>query len=107
MPTRHVGIDEASLSVDNDAMDDQRRKELIQRREELLKQQTGPEGTETRRQDAEDRVTMCVRAQNTPGFPKPLQAEIESAERDLREATDECDRINEQLRDIDKDLGIL
>jgi hypothetical protein len=88
-------------------MEDQRRNELQQRRQELLNKQTGPEGTETLRQDAEDRVTMCVRAQNTPGFPKPLPEEVAAAERDLEAATEECDRINEELRDIDQELGIL
>ena len=88
-------------------MEDQRRNELLQKRQELLNKQTGPEGTEARRQDAEDRVTMAARALRTPGFPRPLPADVEAAERDLKEATDECNRINEELRNIDQELGIL
>jgi chromosome segregation ATPase len=90
-----------------DGMENQRRNELLARREELVNKQTGLEGSENRRQDAEDRVVMAAAALNTPGFPKPLPAEVESAERDLREATDECDRINAELRDIDDELGRL
>ncbi len=88
-------------------MEDQRRKELLQRRQELVEQQTGLNGTETRRQEAEDRVTMAAAALRTPGFPKPFPAEVEAAERDLREATDACNRINAELRDIDEALGTL
>lgn len=62
---------------------------------------------EARRSEAEDRVTMCVRAKNTPGFPRPLATEVEAAERDLAEATQECDRIHEELRNIDQELGVL
>jgi uncharacterized protein (DUF3084 family) len=88
-------------------MDDERRKQLLQRRDELLNHPVGLNAAETRRQDAEDRVTMCVRAKNTPGFPRPLPTEVEAAERDLAEATQECDRIHEALRDIDQELGML
>jgi uncharacterized protein (DUF3084 family) len=88
-------------------MDDERRKQLLQRRDELLNHPTGLSAAETRRQDAEDRVTMCVRAKNTPGFPKPIPSEVEAAERDLAEATQDCNRIHEELRDIDQELGRL
>jgi hypothetical protein len=86
-------------------MDDQRRNELLQRRQALISKQTGAKGSETTRQEAEDRVTMAALALRTPGFPKPFPAEVEDAERDLREATTECDRINAELRDIDEELG--
>jgi hypothetical protein len=88
-------------------MEDQRRKQLLQRRQELLNKQSGAEGAESRRQYAEDRVSMCTRAQNTPGFPKPLPAEVAAAQRDLSEATEECNRIHEELRNIDQELGML
>jgi len=87
-------------------MDDPRR-ELMQRREELMKGLSGLDGAENRRQEAEDRVTMAAAALRTPGFPKPLPSEVESAERDLREATEACDRIDAELRDIDEQLGKL
>ena len=88
-------------------MDDHRRKQLLQRRDELLNNPTGLDAAETRRLDAEDRVTMCVRAKNTPGFPQPLPSEVEAAERDLAEATQECNRIHEELKIIDQALGML
>jgi hypothetical protein len=88
-------------------MNDERRNQLLQRRQELLSQQTATDGPETRRQDAEDRVNMCTRAKNTPGFPRPLPAEVEAAERDLSAATAECNRIHEELRDIDAELGLI
>jgi hypothetical protein len=88
-------------------MEHQRRNELLQRRQELLNKLTGLEGTESRRQDAEDRVTMAAKALRTPGIPKPFPAEVEAAERDLREATDECNRIHAELQDIDEQLGKL
>jgi hypothetical protein len=88
-------------------MKDQRREELLQRRRELINKQTGLEGSETRRQEAEDRVQIAEMAQRTPGFPRPFPAEVEAAERDLREATDECNRISAELRDIDEALGTL
>jgi len=88
-------------------MADQRREELLQKRQELMNKQNGVEGSENRRQDAEDRVMMAAAAQRTPGFPKPLPTEVEAAERDLSEATDECNRINAELRDIDKELATL
>jgi hypothetical protein len=100
-------IDESTAEMHTGGMEDQRRKELLQRRQELLNKQTGSEGTETRRQEAEDRVTMAAAALRTPGFPKPLPAEVEAAERDLRVATEECDRINAELRDIDEELEAL
>lgn len=88
-------------------MDDHGRKQLLQRRDELLNNPTGLDAAETRRLDAEDRVTMCVRAKNTPGFPQPLASEVEAAERDLAEATQECNRIHEELKNIDQALGTL
>ncbi len=88
-------------------MDDKRREQLLQRKDELLNNPTGLNAAETRRLDAEDRVTMCTRAKNTPGFPRPLASEVEAAERDLAEATQECDRIHEELRNIDQELGVL
>jgi hypothetical protein len=100
-------VDEAAPVVHTGPMDDERRKQLLQRRDELLNNPTGLDAAETRRLDAEDRVTMCVRANNTPGFPMPLPTEVEAAERDLAEATQECDRIHEELRNIDQDLGML
>jgi hypothetical protein len=88
-------------------MNDSRRTQLLQRRDELLNQPTGLDAAETRRLDAEDRVNMCTRAKNTPGFPQPLASEVEAAERDLAEATQECNRIHEELKDIDQALGVL
>jgi len=88
-------------------MDDQRRTQLQQRRAELLDNPTGLDAAETRRLDAEDRVTMCVRAQHTPGFPKPIQSEVEAAQRELAEATEECNRIHAELKSIDEELGVL
>jgi len=55
-------------------MDDQRRNELLQRRQALISKQTGAKGSETTRQEAEDRVTMAALALRTPGFPKPFPA---------------------------------
>lgn len=100
-------IDESSEALHTGVMDDQRRNELMQRRQELVSKQTGPQGTETRRQEAEDRVTIAAAAMRTPGFPKPLPSEIEAAERELQEASDECERVNAELRDIDEALGAL
>jgi hypothetical protein len=88
-------------------MHDQRRKQLLQRRDELLNHPTGLNAAETRRLEAEDRVTMCVRAKNTPGFPQPLPSEVQAAERDLAAATQECNRIHEELKNIDQALGML
>ncbi len=88
-------------------MEDQRRNELLQRKKELLNKQTGLDGAETRREHAEDRVQISAMAQRTPGFPKPLPSEIADAERDLKAATEECDRINAELRDIEKQLADL
>jgi hypothetical protein len=88
-------------------MNDQRRTQLQQRRAELLNEPTGLDAAESRRQDAEDRVTMCTRAKNTPGFPRPLPAEVEAAERDLAEATEACNRIHAELKTIDEELGVL
>jgi hypothetical protein len=88
-------------------MEDQQRQKLLQRRQELVNMQTVPEGPEARRQDAEDRVTIAAAALRTPGFPKPFPAEVEAAERDLREASEECERISAELRDIDAELGKL
>lgn len=68
---------------------------------------TGLNAAEARRQDADDRVMMCTRAKNTPGFPVPFPAEIEAAERDLAEATGECNRIHDELKSIDEELGKL
>jgi hypothetical protein len=87
-------------------MEDQRRNELLQRKQELIDKLTGLEGAETRRQYAEDRVKCAEMAQSVPGFPRPLRPEIEAAERDLKEATDECNRIDAELRAIDTELGI-
>ena len=101
------GIDEAHRVVHTDGMDDQRRTQLQQRRTELLDNPTGLDAAETRRLDAEDRVTMCTRAKNTPGFPVPFPAEVQSAERDLAEATEECNRIHAELKSIDEELGAL
>lgn len=85
-------------------MEEQRRQQLLQRRQELLNQQSG---LETRRQDADDRVTMVARALRTPGFPKPIASEVEAAERELGEATEACNRISVQLRETDEELGRL
>jgi hypothetical protein len=101
------GIDEADPVVHTDGMSDQRRNQLQQRRAELLDDPTGLDAAETRRQDADDRVMMCTRAKNTPGFPVPFPAEIEAAERDLSEATEACNRIHEELKTIDEELGKL
>ena len=68
---------------------------------------SGSEGAETKRQYAEDRVSIAGAALRTPGFPKPFPAEIEAAERDLQEAADECNRIDAELREIDEALGKL
>lgn len=73
----------------------------------MLDKQAAADGPESRRQDAEDRVLMAGKAMRTPGFPKPLPAEIEAAERELQEAIEECDRVHAELRDIDVELGIL
>lgn len=100
-------FDESTKGMHTSSMEDNRRKELLQRRQELVNKQSGSDGSETRRQEAQDRVTMAAAAMGTPGFPKPLPSEVEAAERDLREATDECTRINEELRDIDTELGTL
>jgi hypothetical protein len=100
------GIDHADMVVHTDGMSDQRRNQLQQRRAELLNPTT-LDAAETRRQDAEDRVTMCIRAKNTPGFPMPFPAEVEAAERDLAKATEECNRIHEELKSIDEELGAL
>ena len=86
-------------------MDDQTRNTLLQRKQELLSRQTGLEGAETRRQHAEDRVTIAGMALRTPGFPKPLASEVEAAERELQEATEECDRIHAELRDLEEKLA--
>jgi hypothetical protein len=86
-------------------MEDQRRNELLKRRQELVNKQSGRDGSESKRQDAEDRVAMAAAALRTPGFPKPFPAEVEAAEHELKEATEECDRINAELRDIDAALG--
>lgn len=88
-------------------MENQKRDELMQCRQKLLDKQSGVQGAETRRQYAEDRVTMASRAMRTPGFPKPLPGEVEAAERELAEATEECNRIHAELRDIDQALGKL
>jgi multidrug efflux pump subunit AcrA (membrane-fusion protein) len=85
-------------------MDEQRRQQLLQRRQDLLSQQSG---AENKRQDAEDRVTMAARALRTPGFPKPFASEVEASERELEEATGECDRIAAELCDTDAELGKL
>ena len=100
-------IDESIEDMQTGDMENQRRKELLQTRQELMSKQGGSAGSEARRQDAQDRVTMAAAALRTPGFPKPLPAEVEAAERDLKEATDQCNRINAELRDIDEELGKL
>jgi hypothetical protein len=86
-------------------MENQRRDELLRRKQELLNKQNGPEGAETRREYAEDRVKCAEMAKSVPGFPRPLPSEVNAAERDLKEATEECDGINAELQDIDKELG--
>jgi hypothetical protein len=100
-------IDEFTSRMHTGEMEDQRRKELLQRRQELMSKRSEADGPEDRRQEAEDRVSMAAAALRTPGFPKPLPGEVAAAERDLREATEECDRINAELRDIDEALGTL
>jgi hypothetical protein len=102
-----VIVDESTGGRHTGCMDDQRRKELLQRRQELINQQSGPEGSETRRREAEDRMTMAAAALRTPGFPKPLPSEVQAAEQELSEATDECNRISAELRDIDEAMGAL
>jgi hypothetical protein len=86
-------------------MEDQTRNQLLQRKQELLNQQNGLEAAETRRQEAEDRVTIAGMALRTPGFPQPLPSEVEAAERALQEATEECDRIHAELHDIEDKLA--
>jgi hypothetical protein len=87
-------------------MENQRRYELLQRKQELLNRQNGPEGAETRRVYADDRVKCAAMALNVPGFPRPLPSEVDAAERELKEATEECERIHAELHEIDKELGI-
>ncbi len=86
-------------------MENQRRNQLLQRKQELLNQQNGSQGAETRRQYAQDRVQIAEVAKRTPGFPKPLQSEVDAAERDLKEATEECERIIAELQNIEKELA--